>query len=151
MRCCHTTLSLIYKCGGQQIAFVSACVAQRQRRILMNRKPISRALALDPNNARGLCALGNWYYVDARTLRTAAAAIRRDVQRELHALLQQSEITDPFLHRVGRTVTDRIVAAYAELGERRRMLADLPTDYLGLAVDPRYSRLMRVAGMEDMM
>ncbi len=185
---------VIYKCGGQQIAFVSACVAQRQKRILTNQKPISRALALDPNNARGLCALGNRYYVaavvgvrnsrmrltgqreraelldvDARTLGTAAAAIRRDVQRELHALLQQSEITDPFLLHVGRTVTDRIVAAYAELGEwslamdwvvraykrrpgrLRRMLADLPTDYLGLVVDPRYARLMRVAGMEDLM
>lgn len=145
----------------------------------MNRKPTSRALALDPNNARGLCALSNWCCVaavvdvrcsrirltgqrertelldvDARTLGTAAAAIRRAVQRELHALLQQSEVTDLFLHHVGRTVTDRIVAAYAELGEwshamdwveraykrrpgrLRRMLADLPTDYRGLAVDP---------------
>ena len=30
------------------------------------------------------------------------------------------------------------------------MLADLPVDFHGLAVDPRYARLMRVAGMGDM-
>ena len=98
----------------------------------------------------------------------AAEAIRRDVRRELERLLQQAEKTDPFLDHVRRNVADRIVSGHAELGEwseamdwveraydrrpgrLRRMLADLPVDYRGLAVDPRYTRLMRVAGMEDL-
>ena len=105
---------------------------------------------------------------DTRTL-GASRAIKADVRRELDELLLQAATTDPFLNHVGRTVADRIVAAHAELGEwseamnwverayewrpgrLRRMLADLPTDYRGLAVDPRYARLLRVAGMEDMM
>ena len=33
---------------------------------------------------------------------------------------------------------------------RTDALADLPVDYGGPAVDPRYARLMRVAGMEDL-
>ena len=98
----------------------------------------------------------------------APEAIRRDVRRELDRLLQQAETTDPFLHHFRRTVADRIVGAHAELGEwreamdwverayerrpgrLRRMLADLPVDYRGLAIDPRYARLLRVAGMEDL-
>ncbi|MEP7346766.1 MAG: protein kinase [Gemmatimonadaceae bacterium] len=98
----------------------------------------------------------------------AAEAIRRDVRRELEGLLQQAEKVDPFLDHVRRNVADRIVSGHAELGEwrqamdwverayerrpgrLRRMLADLPVDYRGLAVDPRYARLMRVAGMEDL-
>ena len=98
----------------------------------------------------------------------ARDAIRKDVRRELDSLLQQAESTDPFLHHVRRTVADRIVSGYAELGEwrqamdwverayerrpgrLRRMLADLPVDYRGLAVDPRYARLLRVAGMEEL-
>jgi serine/threonine-protein kinase len=98
----------------------------------------------------------------------AAEAIRRDVRRELERLLQQAEKADPFLDHVRRNVADRIVSGHAELGEwsqamdwverayerrpgrLRRMLADLPVDYRGLAVDPRYARLMRVAGMEDL-
>ena len=97
----------------------------------------------------------------------AAEAIRRDVRRELERLLQQAEKTDPFLDQ-RRNVADRIVSGHAELGEwsqamdwverayerrpgrLRRMLADLPVDYRGLAVDPRYARLMRVAGMEGL-
>ncbi len=98
----------------------------------------------------------------------AAEAIRRDVRRELNGLLQQADKTDPFLDHVRRTVADRIISGHAELGEwreamdwverayerrpgrLRRMLVDLPVDYRGLAVDPRYARLMRVAGMEDL-
>jgi serine/threonine-protein kinase len=98
----------------------------------------------------------------------AREAIRRDVRRELDSLLQQAATTDPFLHHVRRTVADRIVSGHAELGEwreamdwverayerrpgrLRRMLADLPVDYRGLAVDPRYARLLRVAGMEEL-
>ena len=67
-----------------------------------------------------------------------------------------------------RNVGDRIANAHAELGEwreamdwverayerrpgrLRRMLTDLTVDYRGLAVDPRYARLMRVAGLDDL-
>lgn len=95
-------------------------------------------------------------------------AIRRDIRRELAMLLTQAASSDPFLDYVRRNVGDRIVRAYAELGEwtsamdwveraferrpgrLRRMLADLPVDYRGLAVDPRYARLLRVAGLENL-
>jgi hypothetical protein len=105
--------------------------------------------------------------VEAATL-GAADAIRRDVRRELDALLKQAEITDPFADNLRRNAGDRIVSGYAELGlwheamnwvqrgyekrpgRLRRMLTDLPVDFRGLAVDPRYARLMRVAGMEDL-
>jgi Flp pilus assembly protein TadD/TolB-like protein len=98
----------------------------------------------------------------------AAEAIRRDVRRELDGLLRQAEQSDAFADHVGRNVADRIVTAHAELGEwhdamdwverayerrpgrLRRMLSDLPVDYRGLAVDPRYARLLRVAGMENL-
>ena len=36
-------------------------------------------------------------------------------------------------------------------GRLRRTLTDLPFDHQGLAVDPRYARLLRVAGMEDLL
>ena len=99
----------------------------------------------------------------------AAEAIRRDLQRELDGLLAQAATSDPFEDYVGRNVGDRIIGAYAEIGDwhramdwverayerrpgrLRRMLSDLPVDYRGLAVDPRYARLMRVAGLEDAM
>jgi len=98
----------------------------------------------------------------------AAGAIRNDLGRELEGLLRQSASIDPFLDNVRRNVADRIASAYAELGEwreamnwverayerrpgrLRRMLTDMPVDYRGLAVDPRYARLMRVAGLEDL-
>ena len=98
----------------------------------------------------------------------AADAIRRDTRRELDALLKQAETTDPFQDNLRRNAGDRIVSGYAELGlwheamnwvqrgyekrpgRLRRMLTDLPVDFRGLAVDPRYARLMRVAGMEDL-
>ena len=96
----------------------------------------------------------------------AAGAIREDLRRELDGLLRQAEATDPFLDNVRRNVAERIASAHAELGEwreamdwverayerrpgrLRRMLADMPVDYHGLAVDPRYARVMRVAGLE---
>ena len=98
----------------------------------------------------------------------AAGAIRQDLRRELDGLLHQAETLDPFLDNVRRNVADRIASAHAELGEwreamdwveraherrpgrLRRMLADMPVDYRGLAVDPRYARVMRVAGLEDL-
>jgi tetratricopeptide (TPR) repeat protein len=98
----------------------------------------------------------------------AAGAIRRDVRRELEGLLRQAETLDPFLENVRRNIADRIASGHAELGEwreamdwverayerrpgrLRRMLTDMPVDYRGLAGDPRYARLMRVAGLEDL-
>ena len=97
----------------------------------------------------------------------AAGAIREDLRRELDGLLRQAEALDPFLDNVRRNVADRIASAHAELGEwreamdwveraferrpgrLRRMLADMPVDYRGLAVDPRYARVMRVAGLDE--
>ena len=99
----------------------------------------------------------------------ASEARRRDVRRELAGLLENAERVNPFSQHVKRNDADRIVSAYAELGEwreamdwierayesrpgrLRRMLADLQTDYHGLAVDPRYARLMRMAGLGDVM
>jgi tetratricopeptide (TPR) repeat protein len=98
----------------------------------------------------------------------AAEAIHKDLRRELDGLLRQAETLDPFLDNVRRNVGDRIASGHAELGEwreamdwverayerrpgrLRRMLTDMPVDYRGLAVDPRYARLMRVAGLEDL-
>src|SRR6185436_17288817 len=85
----------------------------------------------------------------------AAEALQRDRRRELDALLQQAENSDPFADHVRRSVGDRIISGHAELGEwnramdwverayerrpgrLRRMLADMPVDYRGLAGDPR--------------
>jgi|GEM_PF-637958 len=91
-----------------------------------------------------------------------------DLRRELNALLELAEREDPFQDRAGsRQLSDRIVIVAAELGEwtlamdwveraylrrpgrLRRVLTDLPYDRGGLAVDPRYARLLRTAGLED--
>jgi hypothetical protein len=66
-------------------------------------------------------------------------------------------------------LSDRILIALAELGEwtsamdwverayhrrpgrLRRLLTDLPYDHHGLASDPRYARLLRTAGLEDLL
>ncbi len=97
-------------------------------------------------------------------------ARRRDVQRELDQLLNQAEKEDPFIEYFSsRSPADSIVIAYAELGEwskamdwverayqrrpgrLRRMLTDHLYDHHGLAVDPRYARLLRVAGLEELL
>ena len=98
----------------------------------------------------------------------AAAAIRNDLRRELDALLEVAAATDPFAEDWKRNLADRIAGGYAELGQwteamdwvqrihdrrpgrLRRMLSEMPVDYRGLAVDPRYTRLMRVAGLEEL-
>jgi len=99
-----------------------------------------------------------------------AKARLRDVSRELDQLLSEAEKNDPFIEYFsGRSPADCIVIAYAELGEwnkamdwverayerrpgrLRRMLTDHPFDHHGLAVDPRYARLLRVAGLEDLL
>ncbi len=97
-----------------------------------------------------------------------AAAIQNDVRREVDGLLLDAERSDPFYDYFRRTVGDRLASGYAELGDwhsamdwvlkafenrpgrLRRMLADMPVDFRGFAVDPRYTRLMRVAGLEDL-
>jgi tRNA A-37 threonylcarbamoyl transferase component Bud32/lipoprotein NlpI len=99
-----------------------------------------------------------------------AEARLRDVRRELDQLLTEAEKNDPFIeYFTSRSPADCIVIAYAELGEwdkamdwverayerrpgrLRRMLTDHPFDHQGLAVDPRYARLLRVAGLEDLL
>ncbi len=99
-----------------------------------------------------------------------AEARVRDVRRELDQLLAEAETKDPFLEYFSsRSPADCIVIAYAELGEwtkamdwverayerrpgrLRRMLTDHPYDHQGLAVDPRYARLLRVAGLEELL
>ena len=96
--------------------------------------------------------------------------MRRDARRELEGWLEQAEANDPFAESsTTRTVADRIVTCYAELGEwdhamdwlerayerrpgrLRRMLTDLPFDHRGLAADRRYARLLRVAGLEELL
>jgi tetratricopeptide (TPR) repeat protein len=94
----------------------------------------------------------------------------RDVRRELDQLLAEAEKNDPFVEYFSsRSPADCIIIAYAELGEwtkamdwverayerrpgrLRRMLTDHPYDHQGLAVDPRYARLLRVAGLEELL
>jgi tetratricopeptide (TPR) repeat protein len=98
------------------------------------------------------------------------AARRADQVRELEALLAEAERSDPFADPWGtRTTGDRIILAYALLGDwtramdwverayaarpirLRRTLTELPFDRRGLAADPRYTRLLRVAALEDLL
>ena len=100
----------------------------------------------------------------------ALKALQRDLRRELEDLLRQADAGDPFEPYYNtRTTADQIVVVYAALGEwhhamdwvekaydrrpvrLRRMLTELPFDRRGLAVDPRYTRLLRVAVMEDLL
>jgi len=99
-----------------------------------------------------------------------AEARRRDLRRELDLLLAEAESGDPFAaHPVVRSIGDRLALAYADLGDwanavtwlerayaarpgrLRRLLMDLPFDRKGLASERRYVRLLRVAGLEDLM
>jgi tetratricopeptide (TPR) repeat protein len=100
----------------------------------------------------------------------AEEARRRDIQRDLDDMLKQAETPDPFNKFViGRNLSDRIVNAYTELGQwseamtwverayehqpgrLRRILTDQPFDRRGLAADARYARLLRVAGLEELL
>jgi serine/threonine protein kinase len=93
-------------------------------------------------------------------------ARRRDLLREVEQLLAEVSGTDPFAKGQTRTNADRLIIAYSWLGDwtnamtwversyanrpgrLRRVLMDLPIDRKGLATDPRYARLLRVAGLE---
>jgi tetratricopeptide (TPR) repeat protein len=98
-----------------------------------------------------------------------AEARRLDLRRELDQLLVEAEKGDPFeAHPAARSLGDRIALACADLGEwasavtwiergysqrpgrLRRLIMDMPFDRAGLASDRRYSRLLRVAGLEDL-
>lgn len=81
--------------------------------------------------------------------------------------LAEASRSDPFEKGQTRTTADRLIIAYCWLGDwanamtwversyanrpgrLRRVLMDLPIDREGLANDPRYTRLLRVAGSKD--
>ena len=95
-------------------------------------------------------------------------ARRRDLLREVEQLLGEAGRSDPFEKGQTRTTADRLIIAYAWLGDwasamtwiersytnrpgrLRRVLMDLPIDRKGLATDPRYARLLRVSGLEGL-
>jgi tetratricopeptide (TPR) repeat protein len=98
------------------------------------------------------------------------AARERDLRTEVAGLLAQSEGEDAFSDRTGsRQLSDRIIITLADLGEwhqamdwverayhrrpgrLRRILTDLPYDHHGLAIDPRYARLLQAAGLADLL
>ena len=100
----------------------------------------------------------------------SAEALRRDARRELEEWLQQAKDVDPFaevVHHQDRRRPDRhrlcgtgewdramdwVERAYERRpGRLRRMLTDLPFDHHGLAANRRYARLLRVAGLEDLL
>ena len=98
-----------------------------------------------------------------------AEARRLDIRRDLDQLLVEAESGDPFFaHPAARSVGDRIALAYSDLGDwsdavtwierayahrpgrLRRLIMDMPFDRADLASDRRYVRLLRVAGLEDL-
>jgi tetratricopeptide (TPR) repeat protein len=98
------------------------------------------------------------------------AAREHDLRAELEALLSRAQEEDPFTDRqTSRQLADKIVIVLAELGEwrevmtwverayhrrpgrLRRVLMDLPYDHHGLAIDPRYARLLRTAGLAELL
>ncbi len=107
--------------------------------------------------------------VDADAAQMGPMAARdADIRRDLAALQQRATTEDPFKDlNVSRQLADYIVMAHAELGEwtkamdwvergfyrrpgrLRRVLMDLPFEHRGLAVDPRYARMLRTAGLEE--
>ena len=97
-------------------------------------------------------------------------ARERDLRRELATLTALAERDGAFAEtRSTRLLADRIIIVLAELGEwteamdwverayhhrpgrLRRVLNDLPYDHHGLARDPRYARLLRTAGIEELL
>jgi tetratricopeptide (TPR) repeat protein len=97
------------------------------------------------------------------------AAREADLRRELELLRSRARSEDAFQDAAGsRQLADGLVIVLAELGEwtqamdwveqgyhrrpgrLRRVLMDLPYNRRGLAVDPRYARLLRTAGLGDL-
>lgn len=100
----------------------------------------------------------------------AAEARVADVRRDLDELLARATTQDPFKDlNVSRQLADYLIITYAELcewtkamdwvergfyrrpGRLRRLLTDLPFDRRGLATDPRYARLLKMAGLEALL
>jgi tetratricopeptide (TPR) repeat protein len=99
-----------------------------------------------------------------------AAARDIDNRRELARLLDLAATENPFIDRgTSRQLSDDIICTYAELGEwksamdwvergfhirpgrLRRVLTDFPYDRRGLAADPRYAPMLRMAGLEELL
>ena len=109
--------------------------------------------------------------VEADTARDGWLVAReRDLRREVEELLARAEQQDAFVDTRGsRQLSDAIVITLAELGDwtramdwvergylrrpgrLRRVLTDLPYNRSGLAVDPRYARLLRTAGLGELL
>ncbi|HEY0997160.1 MAG TPA: protein kinase, partial [Gemmatimonadaceae bacterium] len=102
--------------------------------------------------------------------RGPVAARQADVAEELRGLLDQAANVDPFAHYyTSRTLADRIVQGYTELddwaaalawvergfrnrpGRLRRALMDQLFDRRGFATLPRYGRLLRLAGLPELL
>ena len=98
------------------------------------------------------------------------AARELDIRRELASLLEEATREDPFGENgTSRQLADQIITIYAELGEYRsamdwvergymvrpgrlrRVLTDFLFDRRGLAIDPRYAPLLRMAGLQDLL
>ena len=129
--------------------------AMTARRALIGRRGLTDRLhSLDEDIARFGCA----------------AAREIDNRRELERVLAMAAKEDPFVDRgSSRQLSDDIICAYAELGEWRsamdwversyhkrpgrlqRVLTDFTYDRRGLAVDPRYAPLLRMAGLEELL
>ena len=94
------------------------------------------------------------------------AAREADLRRGLQQLLEKARTEDAFQDTAGsRQLSDKLIIVLAELGEwqramdwveqgyhrrpgrLRRVLMDLPYNRRGLAVDARYARLLRTAGL----
>jgi tetratricopeptide (TPR) repeat protein len=106
----------------------------------------------------------------AATQSSPAEALERDIRAELDEMIQKAGQNDPMDdYYLSRTLSDQIVMTAARLGEwrlamdwvekayarrparLRRALTDAPFDRRGLAADPRYARLLRVAVLEDLL
>lgn len=98
------------------------------------------------------------------------AAREADLRAALGVLLEEATRDDPFVDKAGsRQLSDKILITLAELGEwhqamdwverayhrrpgrLRRILTDLPYDHHGLAIDPRYARLLQTAGLTELL
>jgi len=99
-----------------------------------------------------------------------AEARRLDLRRDVEHLLAEAATRDPLAHHpAGRSIGDRIALAYSDLGEwsnavewlerayarkpgrLRRLIMDNPFDRQGLATERRYIRMLRVAGLDDLL
>jgi tetratricopeptide (TPR) repeat protein len=97
-------------------------------------------------------------------------ARERDLRRDLEAALTRATTEDPFTDvKNTRQLSDRIIVLLAELGEwtqamdwvergyllrpgrLRRVLTDMPFNRRGLERDPRYARLLRTAGLTELL